>query len=302
MKNIFILTVNLLIVSISIAQNANEQIELIIENDKLVLTDKYYTSGLFLTYKKDLQSDFILKKREDNVLQVNVTLGNEAYTPTNLISNNPSDFDRPYAGWLFLKTKIGSITDYKALFVTLETGITGEEALSGKLQNVIHDVLNIDEVVWIQEIEFKFLINLKAKYILTKHINKHHAFHYTIAPSLGTKDIFIENSIGYYFGDFNSLKNSSRLGVINKTGEKEFYGFVDFGYKYVAHNTLIQGGLKYNDALFTTNRTPNVFKFSTGAVLYANRNTFKFIFNLNTKETPKSTKHSYGTISFSHDF
>lgn len=236
------------------------------------------------------------------MLQINTTLGNETYTPTNMFSNNPIDFDRPYAGWLFLKTEVGSIKDFKALFLALETGITGKEALSGRIQNYVHGILNIYEPTWTQEIEFKFLVNLKAKYIFSKIVKKHHAFHYTVESSLGTKDIFIENNLGYYFGNFNNLKQSSRIGSVNKIMKKEFFGFVNLGYKYVAHNTLIQGGLSYDDVLFTTYREPNILKFKFGGVFYAKRNTFKFIYNFNTKETPKSTNHSYGTVSFSRDF
>jgi len=302
LKKLLLLITNLFIVFSTIAQ-INEQIGLVIENDKLVLTDKYYTSGIFVNYKRDFQNNFILKKTDNNVLQMNITLGNETYTPSNLYSTNPIDFDRPYAGWFFLKTELGSITDYKALFLALETGVTGEEALSGQLQNFVHEILNVDAgVTWAQQIEFKFLVNLKAKYIMTKNITAHHAFHYTIEPSLGTKDIFIENSLGYYFGSFNNLKHSSRIGIINKTTNKELFGFVRLGYKYVAHNTLIQGGINYDDVLFTTYREPHVLKFKAGGVLSTNRNTFKFIYNFNTKETPKSTKHSYGTISFSRNF
>ena len=284
-------------------QSYNQQIEFIVENDKLVLVDKYYTSGLFITYKKDFEKDFLVRKTKDNILQVNLTLGNETYTPTNLFSTNVADYDRPYAGWFFLKAELANVQDSKALFFGLEGGITGDEALSGKLQNFIHRGLNIDDgTTWTEQIEFKVLVNIKAKYLINKNINKYHAFNYVIESSLGTKDIFIENGLGYYFGRFNNLKSSSRIGIINKTKENEFFGFVNFGYKYVAHNTLIQGGLLHDDVLFTTQKESHILKIKAGAVLSLGRNTFKFIYNFNTNETPKSTNHSYGGISFSCDF
>lgn len=286
-----------------LSQNNNEQFELVVENDKLVMVDKYYTSGLFFTYKKDLQNAFIFKKTENNKLQLNITLGNETYTPTNLRSSNSVDFDRPYAGWLFLKTELAKIKENSALLISVETGITGEEALSGKLQTWLHNALNInDNPTWHQEIEHKFLVNIKAKYILSKTIDKSNAFTYTIEPALGTKDIFIANTLGYTFGRFNSFKQSSRNGFIDTTTINEFFGFVNLGYKYVAHNTLIQGSLDYEDEFFTTNATAHIFNFKIGSVLKLKRSTFKFIYNYNTKETPKSSSHSYGTLSFSQDF
>ncbi|OEJ99220.1 hypothetical protein A8C32_08605 [Flavivirga aquatica] len=284
------------------SQKNNQEIEVKIENDKLVMVDKYYTSGLFLTYRKILRNNFIFKKEGNNVLQLNVALGNETYTPTNLASINPIDFDRPYAGWFFLKTEIGKIKGANALLLALEMGITGEESLAGKIQTKAHEIFGNDNPTWVQEIEFKFLVNLKARYIISKLISKHHALHYVLEPSLGTKDVFIENGLGYYFGKFNDLRNSSRIETIDKTLKNELFGFIYLGYKYVAHNTLIQGSLDYNDVLFTTTMSPHLFKLKIGGVLKAKRTIIKFIYNFNTKETPTSTSHSYGTLVFSRNF
>jgi len=284
------------------SQNNNEQLEFVIENDKLVFLDKYYTNGLFLTYKRDLQNNFIFKKIEGKKIQLNITLGNQTYTPTNLTSIDTRDFDRPYAGWFFVKTEIGNINNNSALFVGIEAGVTGEESLSGKLQRGLHETFNISVPTWTQEIESKFLVNLKAKYIMNKPIADSHDFKFVTELSLGTKDIFIENSLGYTFGQFNGFSQSSRNGFLTGIDANEFFGFINIAYKYVVHNTLIQGGLNYDDTLFTTKREPHVFSFKLGSVLKLKRTTLKLIYNYNTKETLKSSSHSFGTISFSQDF
>jgi len=290
-------------VSLSLlSQNNSQQIGLTIENDKLVLLDKYYTSGLFLTYKKNLAKDFIFKKNETNKLQLNLVLGQQTYTPTDMQSTNPNDFDRPYSGWLFLKSEIGKINTNSALFLAIETGITGEASLAGKLQTWWHETLNIEAPTWTQEIEQKFLINLKARYIKSYSVSNSQAFNIQVESSLGSKDIFLSNTLGYVFGRFNKFKQSTRHGFVDSTITNECFGFINLGYKYVAHNTLIQGSLDYNDVFFTTNRVAHIFKFNVGGVLKFKQNTLKFIFNYNTKETPKSTSHSYGTLSFSRDF
>lgn len=302
MKKIIFLTTFLIVCFSAFSQNNNEQLELIIENDKLVLVDKYYTSGLFLTYKKDLQNNFIFKKTEDKKLQLNIILGNQTYTPSNLTSIDTRDFDRPYAGWLFVKTEIGKINKNSALFVGFEAGITGEESLSGKLQKWFHRVLNTTNPTWTQEIEHKFLVNLKARYIMSKTIGKSQAFQFIVEPSLGTKDIFIENNLGYTFGRFNTFNQSSRNGFLTRINTNEFFGFINVGYKYVVHNTLIQGSLDFKDSLFTTNKEPHILGFKVGSVLKLKRSTIRFVYNYNTKETPRSSSHSFGSISFSRDF
>jgi len=98
------------------------------------------------------------------------------------------------------------------------------------------------------------------------------------------------------------LKQSSRISAIDTTTTNEFFGFASFGYRYVFHNTLLQGSIDYKDELFTINNQPHIFKFKTGVVLKTARNIFKFVYNFNTKETPIATSHSFGTISYSRDF
>jgi len=235
------------------AQKVNQQIQVRVDNDKLVLVDRYYTSGIFIDYKKSIENNFLFKKDSTNKIQVTYAVGNEIYTPKNLSSFNPSDFDRPFAGWFFGKFEIGKITNKSANFLSFETGITGKEALSGDLQVWFHEVLGIENFTsWAEEIEFKWLFNIKYKYIHNWDLNKNNSFQYELAPSLGTKDIFLENSIHYFFGKFNELKNSSRLGV--------------------------------------------------GTVYKNKMNVFKLIYNFNSKETPLSTSHSYGTFIYSRDF
>jgi len=224
------------------------------------------------------------------------------YTPTDLNSFNPEDFDRPYAGWSFIKLELGKIKQNSALFFGVESGITGEESLSGEIQTRAHEILNIDVPTWEQQIEFKFLVNLKANYIFNKRLGEMHAFKNILDSSLGTKDIFISNTIEYIFGRMNDFNQSSGTNIIDNTDSNEFFGFVSAGYKYVAHNTLIQGSLDFNDTTFTTNRVPSIFQFKFGSTLKFNKSILKLIYNFNTKETPESSSHSYGTLSFSQSF
>ncbi len=293
----------LLFFSVSRAQNAHEQIEIKIENDKFVLKDKYYTNGLFLSYKKDLKANFLFNKSPENKLQLNIILGNETYTPENLSSTNVNTFDRPFAGWLFGAMEIGKIKETSAFFVTIEMGITGKESQSGNLQTWFHDFLGIDSSpTWVEEIAFKWLFNTKATYFYNWQINKSNALLYRVTPALGTKDIFIENNIQYFFGKFNALKNTSRIGAINTINSNEFFGYLSLGYKYVIHNTLIEGSLFKDETLFTTTIKNNVFKIELGSVLNVNKNTFKLVYSFNSKEATLSTYHDYGSFSYARRF
>lgn len=285
------------------AQKIDQQITFKIDNDQFVNTDRYYTSGIFFSYKKDLKDNFIFKKEEVSKTMLNFTVGNEIYTPTNLNSFDVTEFDRPYAGWLFGRLETGKIKKNSASFIAFETGITGKESLSGGLQVWLHDFLGFDDLLtWTDQIALKWLFNLQYRHLHGWELNKYSNIYMEVNPSIGTKDIFLENTIHYFFGRFNELKNSSRLGLIDATSTNEFYGLVSLGHRYVAHNTLIQGSLFEDDILFTTNIARHLLKFRFGGVYKNKRNTFKLIYNFNSKETPRSKSHGFGTFIYSRDF
>lgn len=287
----------------SFIESQNQQIDLTISNDKFVFIDRYYTSGLHLSYRKGLKQNFIFTKQEDNKLQLNITVGNETYTPTNLNSFDNRNFDRPYAGWLFGKLELGRIKEKSALFFAVESGVTGEESLAGKLQISLHEFFNIDSMpTWADEIAYKWLFNFKASKIYDFQLNNKNSIKNQIEASIGSKDTYIMNDFLYFFGKFNDLQNSSRLNLVDNSQKKEFYGFISAGYKYVLLNTLIQGSAFSNDDPFTSIATKSIFKLSAGAVLKTKKNIIKLGYYFNTKETPMSTSHAYGALTFGFSF
>lgn len=281
----------------------NQQLEFAISNDKFVFLDRYYTSGLHITYRKTLKQSLLFLKKADNKLQLNVTIGNETYTPKNLTSFNTRDFDRPYAGWLYGKLEIGRIKQKSALFVALESGITGEESLSGKLQIKIHELLNIDSrPTWVDEIAFKWLFNFKALHVYDFQLSKKESVQNKVSISIGSKDTYFSNEVSYFFGNINQFQNSSRLDLISDNQAKEFFGFISAGYRYVLLNTLIQGSAFNNKDPFTSIATNHIMLLNAGVVLKIKKNLVKLGCYYNTKETPESNSHAYGVLTFGFSF
>ncbi len=285
------------------AQDNNQQIEFRLDNDKFVFDDRYYTSGLFVTYKKQLEIDFLFKKTETNKLQLNLKIGNETYTPTDLSSFDSSRFDRPFAGWFFGSIEVAKIKERSGLFIALEGGITGDESLSGNIQLAFHDFFDLgNRPTWAEQIGFKILFNAKLKYIYSWQLHKKHAFQFETQLTLGTKDIFLSNSAKYVFGKFNAFNNTSALGLIDSSLTKEFFGFIGFGHKYVVHNTLLQGGITRDETTFTSSPTRNIFRLEVGSTLKFKRNTYKLTYFFNSKETALSSSHVYGSVVFARSF
>ncbi len=68
------------------------QIELSHDNDFLQFTDRYYTAGNFITYRR-------LLKNKKHKRQNSFFLGQEIYTPSDLEETDILKFDRPYASY-----------------------------------------------------------------------------------------------------------------------------------------------------------------------------------------------------------
>ncbi len=288
--------------SISSVDAQNQQLELKISNDKFVFQDKYYTSGLHISYRKNLEHDFLLKKRENQELQLNVLLGNETYTPSNLSSFDTNDFDRPYAGWLFISAELAKIKSKSALFLALESGITGKESLAGKLQNAFHELFNIEKPTWQAEIAYKWLFNFKIKQVYDFPLSESASIQNQTSLSIGSKDMYLKNDVFLFFGKFNRLQNSYRLYAVDSESKKEFFGFIGGGYKYVELNTLIQGSPFNDDDPFTSIAERHVFNLQAGSVLRTKRHIFKLEYIYNSKETPLSRSHVFGAFTFGFIF
>jgi len=299
LKHVFVFF--LLFSAILISQN--QQLELTISNDKFVFLDRYYTSGLHFVYRKKLDKNFLFLKEENNNLQLNITVGNETYTPKNLTSFDNRDFDRPYAGWLFGKIELVRVKEQSALFIAIESGITGRESLAGKLQIALHKLLNIDSrPTWADEIAYKWLVNTKTAYINNFKLNAKSSIQNQINASLGSKDTYISNDISYFFGRLNNFQNSTRLNLVDVNQTKEFFGFISAGYKYLALNALIQGSHSNSEDPFTSIAQRHIFQLSTGGVLRTKNHLFKLTYYYNTKETPLATHHVYGALTYGRFF
>lgn len=278
--------------------SAQKQLDFKISNDKFVLQDKYYTSGFHITYRKNIENDFIFKQKDDQKLQVNILLGNETYTPSNLFSFNTADFDRPYAGWFFTSIELAKLNAKTGLFLKFETGVTGRVSLAGNIQTAFHKLLNIEVPTWHKEIENKVLFNLKLNHANNFLISKNLSLLNNFGISIGTKDTFVQNNVSLFFGNFNKLQNSYRLEAVPSFAKNEFYAFVRGGYRYVLLNTLIQGSAFNRNDPFTSIAKNQVFKLASGGVLRTNKNVFKLEFNYNSRETPTSKSHIFGTFTF----
>ena len=96
-------------------------IELRHDNDFLLFTDRYYTTGNFIGWHTVLPSGNDPTERK----QYNLFIVQQLYTPADILETDLSQFDRPYAGFLGLSNGL-TITNHRRLMdFKLLLGVTG---------------------------------------------------------------------------------------------------------------------------------------------------------------------------------
>lgn len=284
------------------SKSYGQQIEFRHDNDFFLFTDRYYSSGLFLTYRRKLKTD----STNTNGHQLDFTIGQEVYTPLQTQSTNSEIFDRTYAGFLGLRTGWSVSSAKNELFRTkVLLGITGLNSGAGGLQRWFHRAIGIlDSPLWVDELSNSFHFNgyftyVKEWKIASVPFDINLAFIPNLA--LGTRDVYLEPETILYFGKRNKPGESiaySRLGrALN-----EVYFSLKGSYRNVVHNGLIEGNLFGDNSPVLLRSTDSVWRFGADFNYRFKRSDYKFGVRYNTRETRRSQDHKYIALSYGYKF
>lgn len=272
------------------------QLELRHDNDFFLLTDRYYSSGLFLTYRTTLKKGVFGEKE-----QLAFRLGQEVYTPSQTQSVNSNLYDRPYAGFTGLRTD-WSITEKSTLY-TLGTllGIAGNNSGAGGFQRWYHKAVAIsDSPLWIDELNNSFHINLYASSTKEWELAPN-PFGVRLAATprlaIGSRDIFGEAEAVVHFGRRNPIDTSiayDRLG----DNAREIYFALRFAYRQVLHNGLIEGNLFGDNSTIIREIQNSLLRLGFDFNHRFNRNNYKVGIRYQSAEAVGADSHIYLELSY----
>jgi lipid A 3-O-deacylase len=115
--------------------------------------DRHYTHGIKLTYiggddelnwATNLLQDFLPPiKIEPDASDFGIALGQNIYTPQNILSKAPIPTDRPYAGWLYAGAIYQRRAEVATNFAVMENfemdfGVIGPDSFAQQTQTLIH--------------------------------------------------------------------------------------------------------------------------------------------------------------------
>lgn len=308
----FLLIICLLIISVraSYCQEAvqkvdslpfyKHQIELLHDNDFLLFTDWYYTTGSFIKYR------VLLNELEENRnrRQVMFSLSQEYYTPSNVLSENIDDFDRPFAGYAAITNSLSFSNHQRILEFTLQIGVSGAISGAEGFQSWFHSTNESNNPSWVGQIDDAVHGNLYANYtrewlLLPGNFSVYAAW--ASGTALGTKDIYIENGAYFYFGLRNPLMKTMayhQLGTI----EKEFFFVLKFNYRYVMYDGLLEGNLIGDNSLYVLEPVEHLFTYGFTTLYRKKRMEYSFGYNYASQKAPTTTLHTWISISIARNF
>ena len=225
--------------------------------------DRYYTSGVFLTYR--YLSKNKRKKLAKTIFEWEV--GQQMYSPFNAIVPDISLHDRPFAGYLY--GGFGMHRVYKnnrILKTSLQIGVIGPAAFGKELQNFIHALYGYKKAVgWKHQIKSAVGINLNASYsqFLAKNASNYLDITWINKGEIGT--VFTNISSGFFARigllPLQKMMNSIAFGTsINNDStdykrEREIFFYAKTTFNYTFYDATLEGSFLSADSEVTNQLT-----------------------------------------------
>lgn len=270
-----------------------QQISFQHDNDFLLGIDRYYTAGTILGYSRIFNSHS----------QLMINVGQLTYTPRELFNRNVNSLERPFAGYLYIDGAISRASGSTLYTLTAEVGIAGPQSLAGDAQVRYHELINEFIPSWASEIANSAHGNVYGNYIADFSLPDAVFFSNLSLKSevaLGTRQIYAEQNIHLFLGRRAALSSSTAFGRLGAA--PEFYGFVNVGYRYAALDALIQGHPWGDDSDFTLPIINSMFKVGAGGVYRGANNTYKIVYNIQSKSTAREGNSKWVSLIFARRF
>ena len=147
------------------------------ENDLFADTDQQYTNGAKVSWVSPDVTDFVesnfplltewvdrevhFLRRDYDHKNVAFSIGQNMYTPEDIVTTELVENDRPYAAWLYLSAGFHAKNDHRQDTLAIQLGMVGPAALGKEIQDFVHDVRNIAKANgWENQIKNEVGLNL----------------------------------------------------------------------------------------------------------------------------------------------
>lgn len=288
----------------------SKEISFVNDNDLFVsaYSDRYYTNGMFLTYRTLAKS----KKLEKKFFEFQI--GHYMYTPHRAVVTSVLEHDRPFASYLYGSFGINRVFKNKSLLNTsIQVGVIGPSAYGAEIQDFIHKIYGFEEAVgWQYQISDALGLNLNTTYIKHLSTSKSKIVDVYWANKVRLGSVFTDFSTGIYTrvgfnalqSIFNSIGFNTSLNDDNTSFVRKVESFIYLKpmLRYVAYDATIEGSFLNDSSPFTKPINNLLFDLELGIKFTANRFHFGYAIHYYTKKSKelRYNGHGYGTISINY--
>lgn len=289
-------------------KSENRIFELILSNDFIFETDRYFSNGIEMVYtdpgiKKSPVNRLLISGKRMQQVYYSLTVTQHFFTPRELFSLEVDQNDRPYSSYLLIGERKTSTDSRRrlSLHAELRAGILGKYSGGESIQNGIHEILPTSKpsLGWHNQINPDLAIN----YILQIEKGIVRSQHFDLIPAFdfraGVPYTDAGMSLQFRVGRMNDYFSNGGLPE-RKTWQLYFYGVL--GGKYVIYNGTLQGGLLNNSPFVMTDIKHWIGQIQTGIAYTRGRLGIKFSQYFITPEFDGGLTHKWGSISLTHRF
>lgn len=277
------------------------QLELQHDNDFVLLSDRYYSTGLFVTYRRRLNRGIFSKVNE----QLSLQFQQLAYTPDDIDAIDINLMDRPYAGFSGLQAAWSFAQRHWLLEPRFLVGLTGPSSGAGSFQRWFHrNATHVSEPSWVGEIEDSFHTNFYLRMIAELQLAPNpFGVHLAVRPTIayGTKDIYVEPELIFFFGRRSGLEQSIAYNQLGSV-EKEIYFTIRWATRFVSHDASLEGNLNGDNSVFTIEPGKRWSTFGIDLNHRSGKNEYRVGFNALSARAPELKKHKYLTLAYARSF
>lgn len=259
------------------SQNYTHEIELGTSNDVFVWhtnTDRYYSYGVHLNYRKRSDNTNILRryfKTSESSFQ-GFGFNIKAYTP-GYLSGQRDIVERPFAGWSYVEYQSSFSFVKSAWKIGLEIGVLGPHSYAGNFQNWFHREVSRDLTIdgWDDQIGDIFGVNFKLEYVRNIIKRSWYDLNAVIDNSIGNIFIYSEPALLLRIGHFNAIGESVSVNnsLLSQSKQKELFFEVSAKLKWSFFNATIQGDIFKNDSLFKQDEINNAIFNAHFGIVYS---------------------------------
>jgi hypothetical protein len=272
--------------------------------------DRYYTNGLFLSFRHALKQDSDRQKFAKKIYEVEA--GQYMYNPQTGQIKSQSQVDRPFAAYLYAGAKLNLIYKNEQSFeLSLNAGTIGPNALGKEVQEGLHNAVGFYKISgWEYQVQNEIGVNAGLRYsrLLSRKGNND----FTLQNYVNVGNTFSALGAGMLFrtGRINpfssSVSNNSRISNSQKDTipAKEFFFFTRPMLNFVAYDATVQGGL-FTDDKGPVTFSPRRLQYSQelGVNYAVKRWTLNFFVTFKSRDDKQQqVPHQYGSAFIYYRF